>query len=89
MLNGLLTSYVQVRCMAAVLLMVGRGEEDPSIVKRLLEVNLEPRKPMYSMAPDEPLFLFKCAYEEDALTWHRNRTNLDNVLETLRAAENR
>ena len=33
----------QVRCMAAVLLMVGRGQEDPSVVAQLLDVEAHPR----------------------------------------------
>ena len=36
---------LQVRCMAAVLFMVGRGEEDPSIVAQLLDIEAQPRKP--------------------------------------------
>ena len=40
---------LQVRCMAAVLLMVGRGLEAPSVVARLLAA---PLKPQYLMAPE-------------------------------------
>lgn len=36
--------------MAAVLLMVGRGEEAPGIVATLLDVERTPRKPQYAMA---------------------------------------
>jgi tRNA pseudouridine38/39 synthase len=39
--------------MAAVLLMVGRGEEQPSIVQRLLDVEGTPGKPQYNMASGE------------------------------------
>jgi tRNA pseudouridine38/39 synthase len=42
--------WVQVRCMASVLLMVGRGEEQPSIVQTLLDLERSPRKPQYSRA---------------------------------------
>ncbi len=38
--------------MAAVLLMVGRGQEDPSIVSRLLDVDATPSKPYYNMAAE-------------------------------------
>ncbi len=42
----------QVRCMAAVLLMVGRGQERPGVVSRLLDIAATPRKPQYAMAPE-------------------------------------
>lgn len=53
----------QVRCMAAVLLMVGRGLEEPSIVSRLLDITATPRKPTYQMAAEV------CA-ECGGSTWH-------------------
>jgi tRNA pseudouridine38/39 synthase len=43
---------LQVRCMAAVLLMVGRGQEDPSIVRKLLDLEASPCKPQYAMAAE-------------------------------------
>jgi tRNA pseudouridine38/39 synthase len=46
----------------AVLLMVGRGQEDPSIVARLLDVPATPRKPQYTLAPDAPLLLHACGF---------------------------
>ncbi|KAG2446693.1 hypothetical protein HYH02_008259 [Chlamydomonas schloesseri] len=52
----------QVRCMAAILLMVGRGQEPPEVVARLLDVEACPRKPQYSMAPEEPLLLYACGF---------------------------
>ncbi len=53
----------QVRCMAALLFMVGRGLEQPSVIDQLLDVRVMPGKPAYDMAPDEPLLLFACGYE--------------------------
>jgi len=53
----------QVRCMAAVLFMVGLHQERPEIVKDLLDVDLYPRKPQYKMAPDIPLQLFSCDFD--------------------------
>lgn len=61
----------QVRCMAAVLLMVGRGEEKPDIVGKLLDLKATPSKPYYNMAAEEPLMLSGAAYEIP-LTWHRS-----------------
>lgn len=53
----------QVRCIASVLLMVGSGKEEPKIVTSLLDLENTPRKPQYSMASEEPLLLYNCAYE--------------------------
>lgn len=53
--------------MAAVLLMVGRGDEAPSIVPALLDVAAVPGKPQYLMASEEPLLLFECGYREGTL----------------------
>lgn len=50
----------QVRCMMAVLFLVGKGLEDPEIVARMLDLHATPRKPQYPMAPDEPLVLYTC-----------------------------
>lgn len=50
----------QVRCMMAVLFLVGKGMEPPEVVARLLDLDATPRKPVYPMAPDEPLILFAC-----------------------------
>jgi tRNA pseudouridine(38-40) synthase len=36
----------QVRCMAAILMLVGSGQEDVSIVQRLLDIEATPRKPV-------------------------------------------
>ncbi|XP_078284567.1 tRNA pseudouridine(38/39) synthase [Rhinoraja longicauda] len=60
--------YHQVRCMAAVLLLVGRGLEELDVVDRLLDVESNPCKPQYSMAVDYPLVLHDCSYEN--LEWN-------------------
>ncbi|XP_078393255.1 tRNA pseudouridine(38/39) synthase [Cetorhinus maximus] len=65
--RGLAFLYHQVRCMAAVLFLVGQRLEEPSVVDELLDVRENPRKPQYSMAVDYPLVLYDCAYEN--LEW--------------------
>ncbi|ETV70215.1 tRNA pseudouridine(38-40) synthase, variant [Aphanomyces astaci] len=52
----------QVRCMAAILFLVGKGHEAPEIVTTLLDIGACPRKPQYEMAPDLPLVLHECAF---------------------------
>jgi tRNA pseudouridine38/39 synthase len=52
----------QVRCMVAVLFLVGQGLEKPEVVKELLDVGANPRKPHYEMASDQPLVLWDCMF---------------------------
>ncbi len=51
-IRGTAFLWHQVRCMVAVLLMVGQGLEQPSVVQKLLDVERCPCKPSYSMAPE-------------------------------------
>eukprot|EP00873_Tetraselmis_striata_P021117 jgi/Tetstr1/441381/TSEL_029630.t1 len=69
-LRGSAFLWHQVRCMAAVLLLVGEGREAPEVVRRYLDVTAEPLKPQYSMASEEPLLLYACGY--DALELRRS-----------------
>jgi tRNA pseudouridine38/39 synthase len=52
----------QVRCLVAVLAMVGRGDEAPGVVAEMLDVDAWRAKPSYLLASDEPLLLYGCAY---------------------------
>lgn len=68
--------YNQVRHMAAILFLVGQGLEEPTIVKELLDVAKNPRKPKYEIASDAPLVLWDCIFpgensnpREDSLDW--------------------
>jgi tRNA pseudouridine38/39 synthase len=71
-------AHVQVRCIAAVLLMVGRGQEHPAIVQQLLDVSRFPSKPQYSLAAEEPLLLFACGFE--GIQWQRTEGGLSRCL---------
>ncbi|XP_026666419.1 tRNA pseudouridine(38/39) synthase isoform X2 [Phoenix dactylifera] len=53
----------QVRCMVAVLFMIGQGLESPNIVDVLLDTDNTWRKPQYNMAPELPLILHFCKFE--------------------------
>jgi tRNA pseudouridine38/39 synthase len=75
-LHGSAFLWHQVRCMVSVLFLVGQGLEKPTIVKELLDVEKNPRRPMYEMATDTPLVLWNCVFphegnrtREDALNW--------------------
>ena len=58
----------QVRCMAAVLFLVGLRRETPDVVDALLDATkFANGKPQYEMAPDAPLVLWRCGFARDAL----------------------
>ena len=66
----------QVRCMVAVLFLVGQGLESSNLVDELLDIENNPCKPSYEMASDAPLVLWDCIFpaadnadREDALDW--------------------
>jgi tRNA pseudouridine38/39 synthase len=52
----------QIRCIASILFLVGRGLEQVSIVNELLDVRRHPGKPSYALAPERPLVLHDCGY---------------------------
>lgn len=54
----------QVRCMVQVLFLVASGKEEPGLVKQLLDIEQTPRKPQYDMAPDGPLVLHDCFFDD-------------------------
>ncbi|XP_020548060.1 tRNA pseudouridine(38/39) synthase isoform X2 [Sesamum indicum] len=53
----------QIRCMVAVLFLIGQGLESPNVIDELLDVERTPRKPQYTMAPEIPLVLQSCEFE--------------------------
>ncbi|KAF8067920.1 pseudouridine synthase [Lyophyllum atratum] len=70
--------YHQVRHIMAVLFMVGHGQEDPSVVTALVNVEeglehgateVVDSKPEYQMADALPLMLWDCGYPEAELDW--------------------
>lgn len=75
-LHGSAFLWHQVRCMVAILFLVGQGLEKPSIVSELLDVKKNPRRPTYEMASDKPLVLWDCIFpreddpeRQDAMQW--------------------
>ncbi|XP_023664966.2 tRNA pseudouridine(38/39) synthase isoform X2 [Paramormyrops kingsleyae] len=79
--KGLAFLYHQVRCMMAVLLLIGQKLETPEVIDQLLDVDKHPRKPQYSMAVDFPLVLYDCQFE--GLNWQRDPDEMSHVLNTL------
>ncbi|KAH8400811.1 hypothetical protein KR009_001074 [Drosophila setifemur] len=54
----------QIRCIMAVLLLVGQRKENPTVVSELLDVQTNPCKPQYTPAIGLPLNLFRCDFRQ-------------------------
>jgi tRNA pseudouridine38/39 synthase len=68
----------QIRCIAHVLFLIGRGLEEPSIVSELLDVGKHPGKPSYPLADERPLVLHDCQYSN--LSFGYSVSNLWNIV---------
>ncbi|XP_051969757.1 tRNA pseudouridine(38/39) synthase [Xyrauchen texanus] len=79
--KGLAFLYHQVRCMMALLLLIGQRLETSEIVDQLLDVEKNPRKPQYSMAVDYPLVLYDCHFE--GVNWRTEPVEESHVLNSL------
>lgn len=55
----------QVRCLMGILLLVGDGKEEESVVKDLLNIDLHPKKPQYYFAHEVPLNLYHCEFDDN------------------------
>lgn len=67
----------QIRCIVAVLFLVAKGLEEPTIVTELLNVQKHPGKPSYDMADERPLVLHDCTYKN--VPFQYTTSNLWNV----------
>ncbi|XP_042136577.2 tRNA pseudouridine(38/39) synthase isoform X2 [Peromyscus maniculatus bairdii] len=63
--------YHQVRCMMAILFLIGQGMEKPEIIDELLNIEKNPQKPQYSMAVEFPLVLYDCKFENTKWIYDR------------------
>lgn len=70
-----------IRCIVAILMLVGQEKEAPEIILDLLDVEKNDKKPQYSLASEVPLNLFKCDYRDDQL--EDNELNPDIQTELL------
>lgn len=81
-IRGTAFLWHQVRCIAAILTMIGHGQEHPDITRILLDIESTPRKPNYLMASEEPLLFYSCAYGED-LKFRRSSRAYKDILNGL------
>ena len=79
----------QIRCMVAVLFLVGQGLEKPSVITELLDIQKYPRKPHYVMADEVPLVLWDCIFPkldgEAGANEHANADVHDHTLDLTNA----
>jgi len=71
----------QVRCLVAILFLIGRGDESPDVVSRMLDVEKQPCKPSYHMAPEIPLVLWDCSFAD--MQWNYEASVVRKVTEIL------
>lgn len=62
-IKGTAFLWHQIRCMAALLFLIGEGLESPDIIDLLLDTKSTARKPQYKMAPEVQLILQSCEFE--------------------------
>jgi tRNA U38,U39,U40 pseudouridine synthase TruA len=55
----------QIRCVAALLFLVGRGLETRATLRTLLDPSAVPARPQYTMAAEGPLILHHCGFGEE------------------------
>jgi hypothetical protein len=77
-IRGIAFLWHMVRCIMAVLTMVGEGVEEPDIFTRLFDVDTYPAKPNYMMANELPLVLHECGF--DSMTIHHQPQVMWNLM---------
>ena len=73
----------QVRCMAAVLLMIGQKLEKSEVIDWMLNIKQCPRRPQYNMASEVSLVLYDSCYEQ--LLWKHEPGILEALLKDFQA----
>lgn len=64
-IRGLSFARHMVRCIAAILMLIGHGKEELSLITELLDVEKNPRRPEYAFAEQIPLVLFNTNFRDD------------------------
>ena len=69
----------QIRCIVSVLFRIGAGKESPEVIKDLLDVEANPRRPQYNMASEIPLNLFHVDFDQN-VEWVYDQEALANSI---------
>lgn len=67
--------YHMIRCIVTVLFKIGKGEDPPESINRLLDIENQPRRPGYAFASPYPLVLSNCAFDPDPFSKVADSTN--------------
>ncbi|CAF4169010.1 unnamed protein product [Rotaria sp. Silwood2] len=62
MVHGSGFLWHQIRCIVAILILIGEGKEEIDLVKALLDIEKYPCRPNYQIASELPLILFDCQF---------------------------
>lgn len=74
----------QIRCIVALLFLIGQRKEEPQIISELLDIEKHPNKPQYCMSADFPLVLFDSTYNEsDVNQWIYDSKALEQLIKHL------
>uniref|UniRef100_A0A7E4VAJ7 tRNA pseudouridine synthase n=1 Tax=Panagrellus redivivus TaxID=6233 RepID=A0A7E4VAJ7_PANRE len=68
----------QIRCIVTLVHEIGLGNEEPSLITKLLDVQSTPAKPQYAMARDMPLCFFDASYTDGIFDW-KSSVNADTI----------
>lgn len=71
----------QIRCIMGILFLIGKEQENPEIIKDLLNIENCPRKPQYNLAHYIPLNLFHCEYDDE--NWYIDQEELKKIIKDL------
>ena len=73
----------QVRCLVAVLFLIGHRSEVPEVIDWMLDIKKCPRRPQYNMASELPLVLYDCEFEN--INWIHDSNCIKLAVKTLQS----
>ncbi|XP_054161615.1 tRNA pseudouridine(38/39) synthase-like [Oppia nitens] len=74
----------QIRCIVALLFLIGQHKEEPNIIEELLDIDKHPNKPQYCMSADFPLILFDCSFSDNDINdWIYDKKALTQLVTDL------
>lgn len=73
----------QIRCIVAILILIGQHKEPASIIDDLLDIEKYPSKPQYTMVHELPLCLFECEFAADKVVWRYDAVELSKCVRHL------
>uniref|UniRef100_A0A1I7T4A9 tRNA pseudouridine synthase n=1 Tax=Caenorhabditis tropicalis TaxID=1561998 RepID=A0A1I7T4A9_9PELO len=73
----------QIRYIVTILQEIGRGNEEPSLVSDLLDLEIYTARPHYTLSSDTPLCLFDCGYKDDDVKWIHDSETIKKTVSGL------